>query len=121
MASLADCLEQLGKREPRGREFERLCQWYLENDPCYAGLLTNVWLWDEWPGREGARNGIDLVADTSEGELWAIRAKADDEGDPIKKAEIDGFLAAAPIGRFAFRLLIGETDRLAGNARRAIE
>jgi superfamily II DNA or RNA helicase/predicted O-methyltransferase YrrM len=121
MASLADCLEQLGKREPRGREFERLCQWYLENDPCYAGLLTNVWLWDEWPGREGARNGIDLVADTSEGELWAIRAKADDEGDPIKKAEIDAFLAAAPVGRFAFRLLIGETDRLAGNARRSIE
>src|SRR5919198_2978846 len=121
MAGLAACLEQLGKRGPRSREFEQLCKWYLENDPAYGKLLANVWLWDEWPGREDGRTGIDLVAETSEGELWAIRAKADDENDPIEKTDVDGLLAAAPSEKFAFRLLIGETDRLAGSAQLALE
>ena len=71
----------------RGRGFERLCKWVLENEPEYAALLERVWLWDEWPDNLGRSDaGIDLVARTREGKLWAIQAKhygpatADHEG-----------------------------------------
>jgi len=35
----------------KGKAWERLCQWFLQNDPVYASQLRHVWLWDEWPGR----------------------------------------------------------------------
>ena len=33
----------------RGRQFERICQWFLTHDPVYAHELRRGWLWDEWP------------------------------------------------------------------------
>jgi predicted helicase len=72
----------LGKLSPdqrrRGREFERICGWYLLNAPEYRTQVRKVWLWDEWPGRWAADAGIDLVAETTEGALWAVQAKAYD-------------------------------------------
>lgn len=60
----------------RGRGFERLCRWVLENAPEYAAKVEKVWLWDEWPGREGRRDaGIDLVVRDRDGGLWAVQAK----------------------------------------------
>ena len=77
MTALADLL---GRLDPdpvrRGRQFERICQWYLTHDPEYAGELRQVWLWKDWPGRWGADAGIDLVAEDVRGRLWAIQAKA---------------------------------------------
>lgn len=29
----------------------------LENAPEYAAKLEKVWLWEEWPGREGRQHG----------------------------------------------------------------
>jgi hypothetical protein len=56
MAALGDLL---GRCDPdpgrRGRQFERICQWFLTHDPVYARELRHVWLWDEWPGM--ARGG----------------------------------------------------------------
>ncbi|MGO9697545.1 MAG: hypothetical protein ACLPYO_28255, partial [Mycobacterium sp.] len=63
----------------RGRQFERICQWFLTHEPIYAHELRRVWLWVEWPGRWGADAGIDLVAEDRCGHLWAIQAKAYDE------------------------------------------
>ncbi len=40
----------------RGRQFERLCRWFLERDRRYS--FEKIWLWDEWPGVQGP----DLVA-----------------------------------------------------------
>ena len=58
----------------RGREFELICRWFLRNAPRYRAQLREVWLWDEWPGRWGDDTGIDLVAETVGGELWAGQA-----------------------------------------------
>jgi predicted helicase len=44
----------------RGRQWERICAWYLKHDPAYRSLLHRVWLWNEWPGRWGVDAGIDL-------------------------------------------------------------
>ena len=78
----------------RGRGFERLCKWVLENEPECAPLLERVWLWDEWPGNKGRTDaGIDLVARTRDGRLWAIQAKHYDQVHAIRKADLDSFLS----------------------------
>ena len=77
MGDLASLLAGLDAGERvRGKGFERLCKWVLENDPEYAALLKRVWLWNDWP-ESGDRLGvgIDLVAKTHAGDLWAIQAK----------------------------------------------
>ncbi len=106
--------------QARGREFERLCKWFLENDPLYVAQLEKVWLWDEWPGRWGPDTGIDLVAKTKTGELWAIQAKAYGADQTVTKADIDSFLSESAREGFTFRLLIATTDRLSTNAKRTL-
>ncbi|GAT07398.1 Helicase associated domain protein [Mycolicibacterium novocastrense] len=107
-----DLLAQLDPDPKRaGKQFEPICQWYLQHDPSYA--FENVWLWKEWPDRwKEGEAGIDLVAQTRAGELWAIQAKH--YGDKIPKDAIHGFLSESARksadGRsplFAYRLLIG--------------
>ena len=50
----------------RGKQFEYVCKWFLENDPLYKSQFQQVWLWDEWPGRFGPDKGVDLVAEPKE-------------------------------------------------------
>ena len=94
MAAIGDLL---GRLDPdpyrRGKQFERICQWYLTHDPVYAHELRHVWLWDEWPGRWGADAGIDLVAEDHDGHLWAIQAKAYGPARRITKEDVNTFLA----------------------------
>ena len=104
----------------KGKAFERLCKWFLENDPVYAGQLRRVWLWEEWPGRWGADNGIDLVAEAFDGGLWAIQAKAYGAATSVTKADVDSFLSESNREQFGFRLLIATTDAIGANARRVI-
>lgn len=62
----------------KGARFERLMQAWLRTDPLYKDALTDVWLWNEFPGRKdfgGKDTGIDLVARTENGDYWAIPKK----------------------------------------------
>ena len=104
-----------------GRDFEWLCKWYLENAPLYRGQFRKVWLWDEWPDRWGRDCGIDLVAETTDGELWAVQCKAVSPEHTVTKAEIDSFLSEANRKQIAYRLLIATTDNIGANALRTIE
>ena len=122
MAALGDLL---GRLDPdpgrRGRQFERICKWFLTHDPIYAHDLRHVWLWHEWPGRWGADAGIDLVAEGRRGHLWAIQAKAYDEATWITKRDVDTFLAESGRPEFSFRLLIATTNLMGRTAKRTIE
>ncbi len=122
MAALADLL---GRLDPdplrRGKQFERICQWFLTHDPVYKRQLRCVWLWDEWPGRWSADAGIDLVAEDRHGHLWAIQAKAYDAAIWITKRDVDTFLAESGRSEFSFRLLIATTDRIGHTAKRTID
>ena len=122
MTSLGDLLGQLDP-DPlrRGKQFERICQWFLSHDPVYARELRRVWLWDEWPDRWGADAGIDLVAEDRQGHLWAIQAKAYDPATWITKRDVDTFLAEAGRSVFSFRLLIATTNLIGHTAKRTIE
>lgn len=104
----------------RGRQFERICKWFLTNDPTYKNALRHVWLWDEWVGRWGGDAGIDLVAEDQDGRLWAIQAKAYDPASAVTKADVDKFLAESSRAVFYYRLLIATTDKLHHVARRTI-
>ena len=46
-----------------GDKFERLIKRYLEIDPMYKDRFSNVWLWNDFPERNGEQDtGIDIVA-----------------------------------------------------------
>jgi superfamily II DNA or RNA helicase len=118
-------IEALIRREAHGtsfgRDFEWLCKWYLENAPLYRGHFRKVWRWDEWPDRWGRDCGIDLVAETTDGELWAVQCKAVSPEHTVTKAEIDSFLSESNRKQIAYRLLIATTDNIGANALRTIE
>ena len=103
-----------------GGDFEWLCRWFLENAPRYRGQFDKVWLWKDWPDRWGSDAGIDLVARTRMGELWAIQAKADHSDRAIPKREIDSFLSESNRSQFAYRLLMATTDDIGATARRTL-
>lgn len=125
MGDLGSLLGQLAATDERtwGRRFEQLCQWFLSTDPEYAGELRNVWLWNEWPGpgKWGPDDGIDLVAETVSGALWAIQCKAYDPRYAVKKEDVDSFLSASGRPDFSFRLLIATTDRVGRTAAKTME
>ncbi len=108
------------RADRRGREFERICGWFLRYAPEYRSQVKQVWLWDDWPGRWAADAGIDLVAETFTGELWAVQAKAYDPAYAIKKSDIDSFLSESAGTQFSYRLLIATTDRIGTTARRTL-
>ena len=105
----------LGRLDPdprvRGHQFERICAWYLRNEPEYRRKLRKVWLWSDWPDAWAADAGIDLVAEEHGGGLWAIQAKAYAPEYPIKKADVDSFLSESSRPGITYRLLIATTDR----------
>ena len=117
----------------KGDRFERLMQAYLQTDPKYAHKFKHVWLWGEFFGRKdlgGGDTGIDLVAQTHEGDYWAIQCKCYQEGTIIDKGAVDSFLATSSrefkdeafrTTRFAHRLWIDTTGKKFGsNAEEAI-
>ena len=94
MTSILDLFGKLNPDEHRrGRQFERICKWFLENDPEYKRVIKRVWLWDDWPGRWGRDKGIDLVAETFNGKFWAVQSKAYALNHSVTKNDIDRFLS----------------------------
>jgi predicted helicase len=118
-AELLSCLDS--RPDVRGRQFERICAWFLRSAPEYRRRFRKVWLWSEWPDAPAADAGIDLVAEEYRGGLWAIQAKAYDPHYAIKKADVDSFLSESSRPDFDYRLLIATTDRLGARARRTLD
>ena len=121
---ITDHLSSFPKEEMlrKGKVFERYCKWFLENDPGYAAQLKQVWLWENWPGNWGRDKGIDLIAETHDGKIWAIQAKAYDENiSSISKNDIDKFLSESSRKLIDFRLLIATTNNIGANAREVMD
>ena len=116
----------------KGDKFERLMQAYLQTDPRYADLFTNVWRWNDFPARRdfgGKDTGIDLVARTTSGDYWAIQCKCFREEAVMDKPAVDTFLSTSSkhfkddqsrtVG-FAHRLWISTTNHWNVNAETTI-
>lgn len=104
----------------RGKQFEKIVAWWLQNDPTRRRNVRRVWLWDDWPNRSGPDIGVDLVAEFADQSLCAIQAKCFDQQRDIPKSEIDSFISAATPAIFRHKMLVATTDGASHNARRAL-
>lgn len=117
----------------KGTRFERLMKNFLSTYQRYAGKFQNIWLWNEFPGRKdfgsGIDTGIDLVAQTTNNEYWAIQCKCYQADTTIDKAEIDTFLSTSSKSftneqlqttTFSYRLWISTTNKWGNIAEETI-
>lgn len=106
----------------KGDKFERFLKTYFKTEPKYADLFSDVWLWMEWPGRQGKPDtGIDLVAqDRYTGELVAIQAKFFDPNRRLEKQAIDSFFTELGKAPFAQGLIVSTTDKWSKHAEAAL-
>ena len=125
MSGFADVYQRLCERYPderdRGRAFEPLVAKVLRTDPLYKAHFAEVWLWSEWPGRDGGDIGIDIVAKRHDGGLAAIQCKCQDR---IDKHHIDSFLSESQrrlLGDpYVERYIFTTATEWSDNAERAI-
>ena len=106
-----------------GDRFERLIVNYLQLDPIYADLFSDVWMFNDWPdkGRIGDV-GIDIVARTkATGEYCAIQCKFYLPENTIAKGDIDSFFNAAGKAPFTSTMIVTTTDKWGTNARDALK
>ena len=92
-------VDSFSKRD-QGDRFERLMLRYLKTEPMYASTFKNVWLWQDFPFREQFSKqdiGIDLVAETHDGDYWSVQCKCYSEKTQISKAHVDTFIATSNI------------------------
>ncbi|MXZ40860.1 MAG: DEAD/DEAH box helicase [Caldilineaceae bacterium SB0666_bin_21] len=105
-----------------GRSFEHLMQAALTREPgIYGDRFERVWLWNEWPDRDGPDTGIDLVAEEREGGLCAIQCKFFDPHRPVPKKEIDSFLAKSEPMQYTSRLIINTGGAIQRNALKVLQ
>ena len=108
-------------KRTKGRLFERLTRAYLTTDPKWTARFDEVWLWQDWPGRNGKTDtGIDLVArERHGGGLCAIQCKFHDPENTIQKSDLDSFFTASGKAAFSSRLIVA-TAPLGKNALEAL-
>lgn len=106
----------------KGDRFERFLKSYFKIEPKYADLFSDVWLWQEWPGRQGRPDtGIDLVArDRYTGELVAIQAKFFDPQRKLEKSAIDSFFTELGKDPFTQGMIVSTTDNWSIHAEAAL-
>ena len=105
-----------------GRSFERLMKTALKQEPGILGdRFGQVWLWDEWPDRDGPDRGIDLIAEEREGGLCAIQCKFFDPHRPVPKKAIDSFMSASEPDQFSTRLIVNTGGSIQKNALKTLE
>jgi superfamily II DNA or RNA helicase len=122
MASVTQLFSSLSTNEQlRGRQFESICKWFLENDPEYKCAIKRVWLWKNWPGRWGRDKGIDMVAETHDGKFWAIQSKAYAREHSITKKDVDKFLSESSRKSISYRLLISTAGQIGHNAQEVMD
>ncbi len=127
MTTLEDVLDQLYfaavNERDKGDKFERLMLQFFKTDLQWADRFADVWMWSDWPGRQGRPDtGIDLVAtDAATGETVAIQCKFYDPTHYLQRESIDSFLAASGKQPFAQRLIVSTTDKWGKNAEATVE
>ena len=107
----------------KGDIFEIVTKEYLRTDPVYSTKLREVWLLNEVPLKvreflklPNTDQGIDIIAETLEGEYWAIQCKYhSDATHNVTWREVSTFtgLAFGICKNISFALLCTTGDRYA--------
>lgn len=85
----------------KGDIFEKLTKYYFLFKPEYKSLLKNVWLGSEIPDKINKKlgipsqdQGIDLIAQTNEGDFWSIQCKYHgDNNRKVTHREVSTFIS----------------------------
>lgn len=106
-----------------GNYLEQLARHYLTVEPLWADQLNAVWLWRDWPGRQGRPDtGIDLVAEIQGGGLLAVQVKFFREEHRMQKGDLDSFFEALGREPFTEGLVIDTTTApWSANAEEALK
>lgn len=122
---LLDTYRQASKSErEKGTYFEQLTQGYLQNEPYYRDLYTEVLMYSDWAkknGRDGRDVGIDLVATTNKGDVHAVQCKLYAEDYTLQKSDIDSFFTASGQKPFAHRIIVSTTNHWSVHAESALQ
>lgn len=112
----------LSDTKSRGDAFEQLVKAYLLLEPEYASKLKHVWLHREVPQAIAKKlklpatdQGIDIVAETHDGEFWAVQCKFRQDTDhSLTWREISTFtgLAFGVCRGFTFGIVCSTTERI---------
>ena len=106
-----------------GTYFENLIVAYLRNEPAYQQLYRMVETYGDWAERrklDRRDDGIDLVAETFDGETHAIQCKLYSTDYRIQKADIDSFFTASGKKPFSRRLIVSTTNHWSDHAEAAL-
>ncbi|MFH6563275.1 DEAD/DEAH box helicase [Aeromonas caviae] len=123
--NILNTYRQLSQSErEKGTYFEELVRAYLTNEPTYADLYSDVWMYADWAklyGRNAKDVGIDLVAKTrNTDEYHAIQCKCYDESYRLQKGDIDSFFTASGQAPFCHRIIVSTTNNWSDNAEAAL-
>jgi hypothetical protein len=114
---------QGGNAKYKGDVFEALSKYYLENHPDWKNRFRAVWLWSERPSRYqwgGIDKGVDIIAESHEGFLWAIQCKGYKLSNAVNHGDIASFLAESSRPEVHTRLLMTTTDKIGKHAEETI-
>lgn len=123
MATLDDVVKKLSSFEiekEKGDYFENVVVWFLKHSPIYKNLINpkKVYLFKDWDHKEKWRveSGVDIVAETISGELWAVQAKGYQPHNRLKIGDIRNWLNDSSRKIFHHRLLVSTTQSISPNA-----
>ena len=122
VSSVHEVLEALREtaldERDKGDKFERLVLNLLRTEPEWVNRFSDVWLWSEWPGREGRPDtGVDLVAKLRDRDGYAaIQCKFYDPAHRVSKGDLDTFLSASGGREFVSRYFFDTAEVWNGNA-----
>jgi len=118
---IQDRLRDLSEKQ-KGDLFEELVKAFLLLEPEYASKLKHVWLHREVPQAiaqelklPATDQGIDLVAETNDGEFWAVQCKyRQDTDQSLTWRDISTFtgLAFGVCRGFTFGIICSTTERI---------
>ena len=121
-AELEQRIADLPEEKSRGDAFEVFVKAYLLLEPEYASKLKHVWLYREVPAAVAKKlklpvtdQGIDIIAETNDGEFWAVQCKfRQDTDSSLTWREISTFtgLAFGVCRGFAFGIVCSTTERI---------
>ncbi len=122
LQDLLDQFREVSKNERElGDRFERLMLAYLRTEPMWLAKFSNVWMWNDWPGRQGEGDtGIDLVAEHRDGSgHTAVQCKCYQSTTSLDMKDLGTFFTRSGKQPFSERMIIATTNLWTSNLRKA--
>ena len=104
-----------------GRRFERMTRDFFATDNHYRNRFSKVWMWMDWPDRDGGDTGIDLVAEQRDGALCAIQCKCYADDGSLDLKQVSNFLAKSASLSIPHKILVYTGDMITSNAKTLLE